>query len=114
MDIHEPRKWVPVETVVYLKEPLPPTKVKELIAATWPSISTSKATLLLLNGVWSAAPALRRQILELASRHHVIVSVSRMPEPKELAGLVKTPVHLVTVSPTREEENWIRVKIEAR
>ena len=114
LDVHEPRKWVPVENVVYLKEAIPAPVRRALINQAWPGICGSDAALFLFNGVWSEAPELRAGILGLAREHHVIVTVAAQPTSNELESVPDAPVHVVSVSPAREHESWIRIRTESR
>jgi hypothetical protein len=43
LDLHEPKKWVPLERLVYFREPLHPARAKELITQMWPKIRSSNA-----------------------------------------------------------------------
>lgn len=111
IDVHEPRKWVPVDAVVYLKEPLPLEVAKRAINQVWPTIRSTQAPLILLNGVWTLMPELRQQILELGLKHHVVLSIPKLPE--DLPSATKAFSHIVTVSQAREGEQWIRLKVDA-
>jgi hypothetical protein len=111
--LHEPKNWVPLEGVLYFKEPLPPARVRDLMAQVWPRILSSAAPLVLLNSLWSAGPAFHVEILRLAKEHHVVVADGKIPEPIDIRGRNRYPVHVVTVASTREHERWITVKVES-
>jgi hypothetical protein len=113
LDLHEPKNWVPLEGVLYFKEPLPPARVRDLMAQVWPRILSSDAPLVLLNSLWSAGPAFHVEILRLAKEHHVVVADGKIPEPIDIRGRNRYPVHVVTVASTREHERWIMVKVES-
>lgn len=113
LDIHEPRKFVPVETLLYLKEPLSSETVKGHIRNAWPSVTSARHRLLLFNGVWSATPELREAILDLASKQHVVLTVDQIPEFRSGATWKRLITHIVTLSPVREHEQWIRLKVQA-
>jgi len=111
IDVHEPRKWVPVEELIYLKEPLPIEKAKKEIIQIWPAVRSSDALLILLNGMWALMPELHQEILDLARKHHVVVTVPKAPEDLPAGSRVTT--HVITVSQTREGDQCIRLKVEA-
>lgn len=111
VDIHEPRRWVPLENVIYIREPLSPARVKKAVLDAWPVARSAQARVLLLNGIWSVAPDLHGEILEEAKNRHVIVTAPKIPEPDELKGVVKGPIHVLTISQPRENEKWIRFKV---
>jgi hypothetical protein len=111
IDIHEPRKLVPVETLVYLKEPLPPDQAKQAIRETLPSVCSAKSRLILLNGVWSMAAEMHEQIFRQGLNQHVVLTVDRVPQ---IVSKASRPVtHVITLAPARENEQWIRLKVEA-
>jgi hypothetical protein len=112
LDLHEPRKWVPLEDMVYFKEPLRHARLKELIDAVWPEIQSSKAPLLLLNSIWSLVPHLHNDILNMARSQHVVVSDAKPPPPADLARRLETSVHTITISPARESERLIHLDVE--
>ena len=113
MDVHEPAKFVPVQGLVYFGGALTDAGLQTFIHETWPAIRSSQAKLLLLNGIWSAVPNLRRQILEQAGRRHVISADVNAPEAIEFRRSVNERVGIVTVSHAKEDSSWIRVRVSA-
>jgi hypothetical protein len=111
IDVHEPRKWVPVDSVIYLKEPLPLEMARKNIAEVWPTIRSSQAPLILLNGIWALMPELRQDILELGLKHHVVLTVPKAPEDLQVGS--KASPHLITMSQPRAGDQCIRLKVEA-
>lgn len=77
VDVHEPRKWVPVETVTYIMDLLSAPTIKRAIGKLWPDIQASKSAFVLLNGVWETVPELHESILSLALNRHLLVTVAR-------------------------------------
>lgn len=112
LDVHRPDTFVPVVGLSYLHHPLCPTETMRQILQTWPTVRVAKG-LVLLNGVWSKAPGLQPQILDLARRAHVIVADQVIFAPKQPIGILPSPAHLVTVSPARECPEWLRVEVHA-
>ncbi len=108
IDIHEPRKWVPVGSLFYFKSPASPKTLQRLIAETWPVICRSKASVVLLNGVWVLNPELHQNILGQSQERHVILSVNAMPQITPLDG----PVSIITITDTRENERWLKIRVE--
>jgi len=113
MDLHEPRRWVPIEGVAYFREPLPAARLTRAIMEAWPAVRSSKSKLLLLNGIWSAAPELRDEIMKEASRRHVIVTVPKIPDARVSQTNANTPIHVVTIGQNRENEQLMRIKVGA-
>lgn len=111
IDVHQPRKWVPVEGMSYLNEPLPVEKVRSTILKIWPSIRSGTAQLVLLNGVWAVAPQIHHEIVDLAASHHVVLTDAKMPERWLFASTV--PTHVITLNEAREGEQWIRLRVNA-
>jgi hypothetical protein len=113
MDLHDPVTFVPVQGLVYLNQALAPAKLQEVLNRVWPAIRDSQVGLLLLNGVWSAVPHLRRQIIEEAATRHVILADTNPPAPVELRRSVYDRATMVTVSHAKENPSWIRVQLSA-
>lgn len=113
LDVHEPDWFVPIETVAYLKNLLRPIQQQELVRAVWLQIRNSKTPLVLLNGVWSLVPELRKEIVVLASQRHVIVADQPLPNPTDLTRGAAHPVHILTVSAFSENSSRIKVEVNA-
>ena len=103
---------MPVVGVRYFVNPLASSDTTGQILRAWPSVREARSGLVLLNGVWSKAPELHRQILDLAGRAHVIVADQTILPPKPPVPYLPPPAHLVTVSPARECPEWLRVEIQ--
>lgn len=112
LDLHEPSWFVPVESLIYLKNPYHSGQILETIRALWPMIRDSKRPLVLLNGIWSAAHELRKGIMDLAERKHVIVSDHEVRLPPESRPGGAQSVHVLQVSAARENPTWLVVGIE--
>lgn len=112
LDIHEPRKWVPLERLVYFKHQFSSDKLKKLILEAWPAVRISKARLLLMNEVWAIAPELRPEIVEQANHRHIIITAPDVAMSYEKPSIIKTPIHTLRIAAQRENERLIRVKIE--
>lgn len=109
IDLHEPDWFVPLEAVLYLKGPANAPQTGELVRRTWPEILRTDKPLVLLNGIWSALPDLHNEILDLATRRHVIVAdhqVSIQRPNKE----PWQPVNVLSVSMARANSEWIAVR----
>lgn len=112
VSIHEPRKWVPLENVIYCKELLEPAKLRDCIIQAWPQIRSAHSGLVLLNEIWSLAPHLEGQILDMTNTHHVVVTDAMAPDLRKIAHKIDTQINIIKVSPARENERWIRFEIE--
>lgn len=66
---------------------------------------------MLLNGIWTTVPDLRQRILELAKKRHVITA-DAFPPKLQLGFPFDHAVHVISVSPAKEQPKWIRTRIE--
>lgn len=96
LDLEPSGKLVPVRGIRYADPRLETGGAKALALAHWPRILTAKAPLLLLNGVWSAAPELGVDFVRLAATRQLILAEPTAPEPARLRAF--DALHLVTVS----------------
>lgn len=108
LDLHEPNWFVPVETVLYLKGSADPQHASAPVRRVWKDIIASEKPLVLLNGIWSAWPELRDDILLLAARKHVIIADQRIAISRADFS-AEHPFHTLSVSAARENSTWIAV-----
>jgi hypothetical protein len=108
IDLHRPRDFVPVETVLYLDEDLEERRVRELMLSVWPRLLASPAWLLLFNRVWSCVPELQEDLLSMAARRHVILVEQSVPDLAALKRKVRGPIHLLRLSKARSVPKGIR------
>lgn len=113
LDIHEPNSFVPVLGVTYFPNPLHAAELLRQINQAWPAVLSANAHLVLLNGVWTRAPKLQPDILELAHGRHVILADAPFVKPSALPGRMPFPFHVVTVCACREAPDWIKIDIQA-
>lgn len=112
IDIHPPDRLVPTLGVYYREEKLSvASRVRSFVLAAWAAVKVSKAPLVLLNGIWTSAPELRQSILEMAKIRHVIAA-DAFPANIQLGFRFEHPVHIISVSPAKEQPKWIRTRIE--
>jgi len=109
IDVHDPEWFVPIETLLYLKGPANSAHVSGLVRGIWPEVINTKSPLVLLNGIWSAMPELRRDILSLARRKHVIVADQQISVRAAALG-AEHPCHTLTVSTTPGNQSGIDVR----
>ncbi len=114
IDLHEPDKFVPVETLYYLRDTHRPSETVAAIHSLWPAILSAKRPLILLNGVWSQVPELHRAILALAHQQHIIIAEKDVLLPTKPALKTGLPVHQLTVSRSRRNPEWIEVGIKVK
>jgi hypothetical protein len=113
VDIHRSDHFVPVAGLKYLDNLLRATEIQREFKRAWPAVCAAKAWLILLNGVWQNAPTSHSEIREAARKSHVVVADGSAPKAVDLTRGGLTPAHLVTVSPAREQPQWIRIEIQA-
>jgi hypothetical protein len=109
LDIHQPSRIVPVETVLYLRNPIGAPHARQVVQQAWPEIRSSKAPLLLFNDIWSLVPDLREEMLDWAKERHVIIADANPPERGQVARTKIQPVHVLTVSQARINPNLIHI-----
>lgn len=98
LDINQPSRLVPVETMLYLRNPLETARARQAIQNVWPEIRASQSPLLLFNGVWSLVPELRNEMLNWAKRRHVIIADANPPDRSQLVRKKIKPVHVLWLS----------------
>jgi hypothetical protein len=109
LDIHQPDRIVPVESLVYLRNPLTREQLIQAVHQVWPEIRKSDSSLLLFNGVWSLFPEYQKEILGWARERHVVIADSAPPPPKSIRRQGVRPVHLLTVSQLSQNSSRIQV-----
>jgi hypothetical protein len=101
IDLHLPTRFVPVESLVYIDEALGPNHARQLIQRIWPRVLTSAAPQLFFNGVWSAVPEVRDDLLRCARFKHVIIAEQASPDVRHLKAKVSTPIHVLMLSASK-------------
>lgn len=86
IDLHRPNAFVPIETVHYIDSVQNASVVSTLANMAWVRIVTSMSPLVLLNGVWSLVPELRKDIINLSQKKHVMIADHETPAENELAS----------------------------
>ena len=101
--------WVPVLGITTLSSH---AENRQQFQRAWSKIKHAKdGTLIFLGQIWNHVSHLHPEILELATRCHVLVA-DDFPKPEDLARRVPKPVHTLTVAPAREQPEWIRVTVQ--
>ena len=113
VDTHRAEGFVPVIGMIYLENLLRPVEIAHQFNRLWPTVRAKKAHLVLLNGIWRSVPTLQPDIMDAARTSHIIVADGVALTPGSLTNRVPTPAHLITVSPTRERPEWIRIEIQS-
>jgi len=101
INLHLPIRFVSVESLVYNDEALVPNHARQLIERIWPRVLTSAAPKLFFNGVWSAVPEVRDDLLRCARFKHVIIAEQGTPDVRYLKAKVSTPIHVLTLSASK-------------
>ncbi|MGH7973672.1 MAG: hypothetical protein ACREIC_33560 [Limisphaerales bacterium] len=109
LDIHQPDRIVPVESVVYLRSPLKREQLIQAVHQVWPDIRASHSQLMLFNGVWSLFPEYHEDILGWARERHVIIADSAPPPHRPIFRQGVNPVNVLTVSHLQENSGRIQV-----
>lgn len=107
-ELHDVLTWAPVPGVSAL---LPHGEVRQQFQRLWSKIKqASDGSLVLLGGVWNRVSHLHSEMVQLAGRCHVVVA-DEFPKPDELTRRIPRPVCTLTVTPAREQPEWIRVAV---
>jgi len=109
LDLHRPTKFVPLEKVIYIDAALGLKDTRQLALETWPKILVSRASLLLLNGVWSALPEVREDLVRCANFKHVVLAEAATPDLADLKEHVSAPLHVLTLSDAKQASAGIRI-----
>jgi hypothetical protein len=109
LDVYEPREWVPLESVLYVQQPQTPKRLKELLRQAWPLVRQSRATLLLLNGVWSAMPEAQLDILNQVTKRHLVIADGVLETA--IANRTQEPSHLIQIESTPRQGQLIQFKV---
>jgi hypothetical protein len=112
LDVHEPSWFVPVATLLYLRNPILSSQTLGAIRKLWPTIRSGQEPIVMLNGVWSAAPEIHKAIVALAAIKHVVVADQDVLLPRELAKGAPQSLHRLRVSTARENPSWLVVDVE--
>lgn len=102
--------WAPAPGVIHLS---PRVELRQQVQRAWSKIQhANDGSVILLGHVWNRIPHLHPEIVQLAGRCHVFVADEPL-KTEDLVRRIQEPVHIVTVSPAREQPEWIRVTIQA-
>jgi hypothetical protein len=112
LDIYGPGNLVPVETMLYLRSPIGLRNPDRLISRLFSEVVHSTHPLLLLHGVWSLAPELQTEILMLAKRRHIVVCEQQVSFNATADSESKYPLHVLSVSTSRDSSSWISVEVK--
>jgi hypothetical protein len=111
LDAQPAETLAPVLGVTYVADPLNASRVAKWITEAWLRVRASSARLFLFNGILSHAPEMQNEIAGCARRAHVIVANGVGLNLRDLGKGFPPPVHLISVSPSREVPEWIKVEI---
>lgn len=110
VEIQPVSAWAPVPGMTHVATQIEP---RQQVQRAWPKIQQANdGSLILLGHVWNRTPHLHPEIMQLAKRCHVVVADDPL-KTEDLARRIPGPVHLLSVSPVREQPEWIRVTIQA-
>lgn len=109
IDLHRPNDLVPVEGVFYIDAAVGMENARTTVNKIWSRLCTSKAPLVLFNGVWSALPERRVDIIRLSRTRHVLMADGKLPGPGDL-NRVGGEVHLLTASKLNDEKIHVTVR----
>jgi hypothetical protein len=109
IDFHRPINFVPVESLNYVDYSLNPRRTNRAVLKLWPRIQTASGRLVILNGVWTALPEIRDEILRCANHNHVILADGGVPNLNWVRSKIETPINVVTVSTSKRVSGGILI-----
>lgn len=98
IDAHRPMDYVPVEGVKYIDASKGREHVRNCVQKIWLSVVTSRASLVLLNGIWSSMPEMRLEICRLSRHKHVVITGHDLKKAVPLSG-IRRKGHVLTLAP---------------
>lgn len=102
LDLLPSDRIVPVETLITIKPSHNKDQIRKAVIDVWSKIKSSPPPLLLLNGVWSACPEVRDELLALAIERHVVIADEQTPDPRLARKAGIAPAHTITARETHD------------
>jgi hypothetical protein len=109
LDLVRPGRYVPIPSVVYIDGAIGLKQVRQLTCEVWPKLLTSPAPLLVLNGVWSSLPEVRRDVVRCSGHKHVILAEGGEIDLADMKNKFHAPVHVLSLSTATHVKQGIRV-----
>lgn len=113
MDLHRPSEFVPVLGVRYVDDRLKLNQVREVVRSAWPKFLTTNAQLVLLNGIWSAAPEIGDDLIRLAALRNVVLAEEPALATSIQTSLKHFPIRILTISNADPAQNGVRIRCRA-
>src|SRR5262249_7841108 len=108
IDLQHPTDFVPVGGLYYIDGATGLEHVRASVKNIWPRLITSREPLVLFNRLWSAAPELRVDIINLTRSKHVVIADEELPGPADLKQ-IQGEIHLLTISQNQHPFQQLRV-----
>lgn len=112
-DVHNPKTFVPIPGVFYLENPCSQEDLRKIVHAVWTNCNDCDSPLVVLNGVWNAAPELQSEIISAAKHKHVLVTDDFGGGRPQLTRKAPKPSTLIYVDKHQAPGNRLLVRIEA-
>ena len=110
IDHRSPERFVPVDGVLYLENPLEPERIRKSVLAAWPAIRKLKGHLVLLTGCLAHMHDLHRELLALTKNCHVVIAEQSGEDLAKLRNCADLPCHVVTTKQERDGRISINVQ----
>lgn len=114
IDIHKPLAMVPVTSLFYIDPEAGPRAVRDAVLRLIPKVATASGTLLLFNGIWSAVPEVRPEILRASKRNHVIMAELGTPDVRYIKDLGGPAYNRINLSPSKRVRGRICFSLRAK
>jgi hypothetical protein len=98
IDVHPAVSFVPVGGVFYPRHVCSQGELVPVVRNIWPMVRDCEAALFIFNGLWSAVPVLRDEIVALAKRGNVLLADKIEGDAVEQRGNGRTPATWIHVS----------------
>jgi hypothetical protein len=109
IDFHRPTHFVPIDSVKYVDYSSNARRTTRMVLNIWPKIQTASGRLVILNGVWTAVPEIRNQILRCANHNHVVLADAGAPNLNWMRSEIETPINVVTLAAAKRISGGILI-----
>ena len=110
IDHRSTERFVPVDGVLYLENPLEPELFRTAVLTAWPSVRRIKGHLVLLTGCLGHMLHLHQELLALTRTCHVVIAEQSGEIMRKLMDSVDVPCHVVTTKQERDGRIIINVQ----
>jgi hypothetical protein len=111
VDLHRPVDFVPILGVRYIDGSLPKRRLQEAVNSVWPKVLTAQSPLLVCNGLWDSLPDTREDLLRVAVRKHVVLTMAAVPAGTSWMRGLTGQLCVIEISQGRKPLERFRLKV---